>query len=196
MSCSLAQRSRRRRRGKCSRPETIERAASEWPATVRLTARFLLALAAKAAEARYMRALSLGFGWLGLALALVVACGRSQDDGPLDERAGSSGSAAGGVSGSASGGSASSGGATGGGGVTGGNASGGIAPGLVDCDPKQILCKRLAPSCAAGEVPSVAGSCYGDCVKIDQCACSAAAECPEPDQYTCWAKQHCGPFVQ
>ena len=72
----------------------------------------------------------------------------------------------------------------------------GGASGLVDCDPKKILCKRLAPQCDAGEVPSVNGSCYGDCVKVEQCGCSAAAECPEPDQYTCWAKQHCGPFVQ
>jgi len=67
---------------------------------------------------------------------------------------------------------------------------------LVDCDPKKILCKRLAPTCEAGQVPSVAGSCYGDCVKIERCACNAAEQCPAPDQYTCWAKQHCGPFVQ
>jgi hypothetical protein len=62
----------------------------------------------------------------------------------------------------------------------------------------KILCKRLAPTCAAGEVPSVndAGNCYGDCVKIDRCACSTAAQCPDQNQYTCWAKQHCGPFVQ
>ncbi|HEX2870613.1 MAG TPA: hypothetical protein VHP33_05140 [Polyangiaceae bacterium] len=69
---------------------------------------------------------------------------------------------------------------------------------LVDCDPSKIMCKRLAPACGAGEVPSLndAGNCYGDCVKIDRCACSTAAQCPDQNQYTCWAKQHCGPFVQ
>lgn len=75
---------------------------------------------------------------------------------------------------------------------------GGSPSGLVDCDPFKITCKRAAPTCGAGEVPSVddVGNCYGDCVKIDRCACSTAAQCPDQNQYTCWAKQHCGPFVQ
>lgn len=72
----------------------------------------------------------------------------------------------------------------------------GGASGQLDCDPAKISCRRLAPPCAAGEVPSVIGSCYGECVKIERCACSAAEQCPEPNQYTCWAKQHCGPFVR
>ncbi len=113
------------------------------------------------------------------------------------------GAASGGTSGGGNGGSGNGAGVSGNAATTGGqpdaqagagNEAGSAA--LVDCDPKKILCKRLAPQCTAGEVPSVEGSCYGDCVKIDRCRCAAAAECPEPDQYTCWAKQHCGPFVR
>ena len=94
--------------------------------------------------------------------------------------------ATGGASGSAAGGA--SGGSTG--------SAGGDSGGLVDCDPNKILCKSVAPQCAANEVPSVAGSCYGACVKIDRCACATAAQCPDPDQYACWGQKHCGPFVE
>jgi hypothetical protein len=102
-------------------------------------------------------------------------------------------SAGGSASGSATGGSASGASANHAGAETGG---GGTGTGLVDCDPKKILCRIVAPQCDGGEVPSVNGSCYGACVKIDRCACSDAAQCPNPNEYTCWAKTHCGPFVQ
>lgn len=78
----------------------------------------------------------------------------------------------------------------------GAGSSGGGAGGLVDCDPKKIMCKRATPVCEAGEVPSVEGTCYGDCVKVDRCACNAADQCPQPEEYTCWAKQHCGYYVR
>jgi hypothetical protein len=105
------------------------------------------------------------------------------------------GSASGGATaGSATGGSATGGSANHAGAESGGG--GGTGAGLVDCDPKKILCKIVAPECDGGEVPSVNGSCYGACVKIDRCACSDAAQCPNPNEYTCWAKTHCGPFVQ
>ena len=109
------------------------------------------------------------------------------------------------VSGSSSGGKSSNGGpSTGGTASAAGNDSGGsgneggASGDLVDCDPMKITCKRASPECPAGQVPSVddAGNCYGDCVKIDRCACSAANQCPDANQYTCWAKQHCGPYVQ
>ena len=109
------------------------------------------------------------------------------------------------VSGSSSGGKSSNGGqSTGGTASAAGNDSGGsgneggASGDLVDCDPMKITCKRAAPECPAGQVPSVddVGNCYGDCVKIDRCACSAANQCPDANQYTCWAKQHCGPYVQ
>jgi hypothetical protein len=166
------------------------------------------------------------FGWvlfgtlLSLPLGLAVGCGQSdgEDVGTAGSAtAGSSPSGAGtagNVGGSATGGKASGGSASGGsasGGSGGGLTTGGrpdaqagagneagAGAGLVDCDPLMITCKRAAPSCDPGEVPSVddIGNCYGECVKIDRCACSTAQQCPDPDQYTCWAKQHCGPFVR
>jgi len=44
-----------------------------------------------------------------------------------------------------------------------------------DCDVSQVLCRRAAPECAEGEVPTVLGRCYGPCVPADQCR---AAEDP------------------
>jgi hypothetical protein len=131
--------------------------------------------------------------------ASAVTAGTSSQAGGTSSggQSSSGGSSAGGhVGGSAAGTSAGS--ADGGEAAAGGANSAGAAgsSALVDCDPKKILCKRLAPECAANEVPSVAGSCYGDCVKIDRCGCTDAAQCPDPNQYTCWAKNHCGPFVQ
>jgi hypothetical protein len=77
-----------------------------------------------------------------------------------------------------------------------GSPSGGGASGLAECNPKQVTCKALPPQCPANQVPSVDGTCWGECVKIDQCACSVASDCPDQNQYTCWSKQHCGPFVE
>jgi hypothetical protein len=150
-------------------------------------------------------------------LLFVAGCGKSEDSTPE----GSSGQATSGSPGSAgatagagthAGGSAS--------GASGAMASGGIASGtagqasagsssqagagneagasnegLVDCDQRKIACKRLAPTCGAMEVPSVEGTCYGECVKIDRCACASADECPNSNEYTCWGSKHCGPYV-
>ena len=101
--------------------------------------------------------------------------------------------------GSTESGGSTSGGSTGDAGSTsnaGAGSTGGATAGLVECDPAKVLCKRAAPACATGEVPSVLGNCYGDCVKIESCACSAPEQCPQPNQYTCWSKQHCGYFVR
>jgi hypothetical protein len=69
-------------------------------------------------------------------------------------------------------------------------------PGKVNCDQRDVLCKRATPKCAEGTVPSVVGTCYGDCVKIAECGCSDAAECPQPDQYTCHkSAQRCDYYV-
>jgi len=113
--------------------------------------------------------------------------------------AGSPSSAGGGQSaGSDAGGNPSASGSAGEG--AGGNAqvggAGGSASGLVDCDTRKVICKRVLPECPAMQVPSVVGTCYGECVKIDRCACSSADQCPDADQYTCWGKMHCGPYVQ
>jgi hypothetical protein len=68
--------------------------------------------------------------------------------------------------------------------------------GAVSCDPRKILCKRLAPMCPEGQVPSVEGTCYGPCVPAESCVCGSAAECPDPDHVTCHLSQgRCGPYV-
>jgi hypothetical protein len=73
---------------------------------------------------------------------------------------------------------------------------GACAATTISCDQSKILCKIAAPICATGEVPSVNGACYGACVKIDQCACAAPADCPSPNRYTCHMNvMRCGPFV-
>jgi hypothetical protein len=168
---------------------------------------------------------SLGFGWVVFGAVWTVALGCGQSEGGSDADGGGSGAATGGVgasgastaagkagasatAGTVSGGSSTGGTATGGGAGGGVSTAGGQAAqagagsdaggstSLVDCDPKKIFCKRLAPSCDPGEVPSVVANCYGDCVQVDRCACSATEQCPEPDKYTCWAQEHCGPFVE
>jgi hypothetical protein len=66
-----------------------------------------------------------------------------------------------------------------------------------DCDPKKIMCRRVAPTCAEGELPSVSGICYGPCVPAESCACKQADECPNPNAYTChMSAKRCGPYVR
>ncbi|MDZ4695506.1 MAG: hypothetical protein SGI86_10165 [Deltaproteobacteria bacterium] len=48
----------------------------------------------------------------------------------------------------------------------------------VDCDPGKITCRRATPSCPAGYVPSVVGSCYGPCVRMQECTCKSSDQCP------------------
>ena len=158
-----------------------------------------------------MRSLALGLTLLLAICASLLGCGESEGGKGAGGAAGHamSGAGAGAATGGASGGSgggagAGKPGAAGDAGENGGSAGSGneagtnaaAGAGLADCDPRKILCKRIAPECVAGEAPSVDGSCYGDCVKIELCACADAAQCPDPNQYTCWAKNHCGPFVQ
>ncbi|HEX5657227.1 MAG TPA: hypothetical protein VFX59_08525 [Polyangiales bacterium] len=65
-----------------------------------------------------------------------------------------------------------------------------------NCDERDVICKRARPACTEGKVPVVVEGCWGECVKIDDCACHAAYECPEPEQYVChMSAQHCGPYV-
>ena len=56
------------------------------------------------------------------------------------------------------------------------DADGGAAG--VDCDSRKVLCKRVAPRCPAGEVPSVVDACYGLCVSVRACACRRDSDCP------------------
>jgi hypothetical protein len=94
----------------------------------------------------------------------------------------------GGVSSNADGGGRAGSGADAGGGAAG---TGG-APG-VSCDTSKVLCKIATPQCPAGQVPSVNGACYGPCVSIDTCACSAAADCPTPSTTCHMNTMRCGP---
>jgi hypothetical protein len=139
-----------------------------------------------------MRASAIGFLIWSTMLCLAVACDKSGTDaGPV----GSAGALSAGahVGGSAAGESSAVAGSVSTGGQSAGSA--GASSGLLECDPSKVLCKRTAPQCVFGEVPQVLDGCYGECVKVDSCACATAAQCPQPDQYTCWSKRHCGPFV-
>ncbi len=158
--------------------------------------------------------LGLGLAVLAASFGAVISCGDTGSDEPSGNNAGSAGDSVSGAGGAASAGKSGS--ATGGssagttiagaaasGGTNGGSAAGGTDLGgggadseLVSCDQRQVSCKRLLPNCPANQVPSVVGNCYGDCVDIASCACSQADDCPDTNQYTCWSKQHCGPFVR
>ena len=68
--------------------------------------------------------------------------------------------------------------------------------GKISCDPRAVLCKKGTPKCKEGSVPSVVGSCYGDCVPVEQCACDSADACPQRDFYTChMSAHHCTPYL-
>jgi hypothetical protein len=170
-----------------------------------------------------MRGFGVGLAVLALGFGVVVSCGGSDDGDASGNDAGSAGQSISGSGGAASAGKAggASGGSSAGTSSTGasGSASGGAnagtsaggnpvagapaeagAPGaggsaLFDCDPKNVTCKIAVPDCPAFEVPVVDGTCWGDCVKIAQCACSEANDCPNENEYTCWSKQHCGPYL-
>ncbi|MDB4972922.1 MAG: Kazal-type serine protease inhibitor domain protein [Myxococcaceae bacterium] len=76
----------------------------------------------------------------------------------------------------------------------GGRVDGGTAD--VSCDPAPVLCKRAPPVCPTGEVPAVVDTCWGDCVRVDRCACYGQSQCPEPERYAChMSAAHCGPYV-
>jgi hypothetical protein len=66
-----------------------------------------------------------------------------------------------------------------------------------NCDQRDIVCSMTLPACGQGQVPLVAGNCYdGTCVPIDQCLCTVAEECPEPNQYTCLMSEgHCSYYL-
>jgi hypothetical protein len=73
---------------------------------------------------------------------------------------------------------------------------GACASQATSCDRRSLLCKRAEPVCPEGQVAAIVDSCFGDCVRIDQCACSEAAACPQPEKYAChMSAMHCGPYV-
>lgn len=165
------------------------------------------------------------FAFLGLLVLLLAGCGDSNKCGTSDcvGKVTGGATAAGGTS--STGGSATNGGTsnTGGRSATGGSVpmggsstatggsstatggsstatggaggAGGEAQELVDCDVRKVVCRIAVPSCPENHVPSVIGTCYGPCTRIESCACTVATDCPDNDQYTCWRRMHCGPYV-
>ena len=152
-----------------------------------------------------------------VALCFVACSGKETTDPKNGGSAGSGGSAGnggnagesssgdGGSSGSPSGASGSgagggSGGEPSGGGNSAAGAGGGAGAGgegdLVSCDHREVLCKSVEPTCPDMQVARVEAGCWGPCTKIELCACSSAAECPHEETYTCWSKEHCGPYVR
>ncbi len=66
----------------------------------------------------------------------------------------------------------------------------------VSCDRRDIRCRALEPTCPDGEIASVVGTCWGPCVRIDECVCETPEECPDSDRYTCHRfRSRCGPYL-
>ncbi len=132
---------------------------------------------------------SSGGGNLGSAGASGVGIGNGLGGGDEAESGGGGDPGAGGTV--ALGGSA---GAPAGGAAGEGGAS--SLDGAVCVAPDGPFCMMMPPECATGEVPSVVGMCWGECVPIGDCACEGPEDCPEPGQYTCHNYiGRCGPFV-
>ncbi|MET0286570.1 MAG: hypothetical protein ABW352_18955 [Polyangiales bacterium] len=66
----------------------------------------------------------------------------------------------------------------------------------LNCDERDVICKRSRPSCGNDQVPAVVEGCWGECVTLSECVCHAADECPQREQYVCHMnRQRCGPYV-
>jgi hypothetical protein len=68
----------------------------------------------------------------------------------------------------------------------------------LDCDAQAVTCKRAAPSCPPGQVPSVLpgeSPCFGECVDARQCAfVPSCAGCPTQDAcVVVEGRAHCVP---
>lgn len=165
-------------------------------------------------------------GSLALLLAgLSLGCGDSHSDPPKTDAGAAATGGVGGVGGVGGAGSAATGGVggvgggggTGAGGTSGGAGGSGVADAatgdasrpdaaiadvavdasdVVSCDRRLLSCRRAEPVCGQDEVPRIIGNCFGECVRIDECVCSEAADCPFEETYTCHRfRQRCGPYV-
>lgn len=66
----------------------------------------------------------------------------------------------------------------------------------VSCDRRNVACRRAEPICPEGQVAEIIDQCFGECVPIDQCVCTEAADCPYEERFTCHLfRQRCGPYV-
>jgi hypothetical protein len=161
-------------------------------------------------------ALMRGKSWLSMLALVAFACGGESESGSSGGNAGTnSGGASGGAGNGGQGASSGSGGAGassgGGSGGAGAGAAGGAGPagaagssgaggasggsGTVDCNPSDVSCKKMQPTCPPGEVASVdvATACWGPCVPVLDCKtvpdCSEckSAFCAE---YVGWTKEY------
>jgi len=65
-----------------------------------------------------------------------------------------------------------------------------------DCDQTKIICDIPIVPCDEGQIHSVNGACYGECVPVTSCKCDPADPSDCPEGYVCWANTgHCGPYV-
>ena len=69
----------------------------------------------------------------------------------------------------------------------------------VSCTRTGLLCEMAPPACPTLQVPEITsdGTCFTrNCIPIEQCACNAAADCPDNNQYTCnLSSRHCTPYL-
>lgn len=66
----------------------------------------------------------------------------------------------------------------------------------VHCDHREVVCRAAEPVCPEMQVASVIGTCWGPCVRIDQCVCSGPQDCPHEETFACHLyRQRCGPYV-
>lgn len=66
----------------------------------------------------------------------------------------------------------------------------------LNCDERDVLCKKARPDCPDQQVPAVVDGCWGECQPVGACVCHAADECPMRESYVChMSAQHCGPYV-
>lgn len=65
------------------------------------------------------------------------------------------------------------------------------------CDARRVLCDAFPPRCRLGTVPSVVGSCWGECVPASSCTCSTSEDCPNVPGYSevCYRSGFCGPAL-
>jgi hypothetical protein len=146
----------------------------------------------------------------GLVTGLLFACS------PLEETStgsngGSTHESTSGASSTSSGGAvgvggnlANAGGSLGKGGISGASGgtsagSGGTATAGKSCNPAQVICKMVAPSCSSMEAAELdaAGTCYtGQCIPIGECSCNVPADCPNSQLFTCRNDiKRCSPFL-
>ncbi|MBW2526824.1 MAG: hypothetical protein JRI23_21755 [Deltaproteobacteria bacterium] len=111
---------------------------------------------------------------IAAAALAVAACGGEVSEG----EGGAAGATSSGTGGTTTGAGSTTTTGSGGGSAGSGGTAGAGGAGTIRCNPSEVACYAPTPACPIGEVPSVVGSCWGDCVPILSCE-------PEPSCATC-----------